>query len=337
MSYNPAFDGLRALSVLAVVLFHCKLPYFGGGFAGLDVFFVLSGYLITSMLEREHRQGGIGVGRFYARRALRLYPTLLLMLVAYMALAPTLWPQENRWLASGIAVLYLWDYAISMLRLSSVVAHTWSLGTEEKFYLLWPLLLPLVLRARRPVVWLVAAYLLVTAWRAIVALEWGWVAAYFDFDTRMSGILLGAIAALTRYRVRGHLVAIACVALVTCIALPSLPHTDQVRAVTLSITLAELSAFVLVCHAARQSRTPILSARPLAYVGRLSYGLYIWHFPATSLLAGSPLWTKTAWVLLFSFVMAVLCLHLVDLPIKRWRERRGWSPSAVRPVVQAGP
>lgn len=336
MHYNPAFDGLRALSILTVVNFHCKVPFFGGGFAGLDVFFVLSGYLITSMLDREHRQGGIGVGRFYARRALRLYPTLLLMLAAYLVLAPTLWPQENPWLAGAIAVVYLWDYAIPFLQLSSVVAHTWSLGTEEKFYLLWPLLLPLLLRTRRPVAWLVVAYLLVTAWRYGVALTWGWVPAYFDFDTRMSGILLGAIAALTRFKVRGHLVVIACIALMVCIALPSLPDTDQIRAVTLSITLAELSAFVLVCHAAEHARTPLLSARPVVYVGRLSYGLYIWHFPVALLLADMPMWTRTAWVLLFSFVMAALCLHLVDVPIKRWRERRWSSAGAMGPLAQGG-
>jgi len=336
MKYNPAFDGLRALSILTVVLFHCKVPLFGGGFAGQDVFFVLSGYLITAMLEREHRGGGIGVGRFYLRRALRLYPTLLLMLVVYVALAPTLWPKENPWVSAAVAVVYLWDYAIPFLQMSSVVAHTWSLGTEEKFYLLWPLLLPLLLRTRRPVAWLLAAYVVVTAWRYCVALNWGWVQAYFSFDTRMSGILLGAIAALTRFKVRLPFVVIACIVLVGSIALPSLPDTDQTRAVTLSITFAELAAFVLVCHAAEHATSPFLSTPVMVYIGRLSYGLYIWHFPVALLLVDTPLWTRTAWVLLFSFVMAALCLHLVDMPIKRWRERT-WSPSgAAGPTAQRG-
>lgn len=330
MRYNPAFDGLRALAIVTVVLFHCKVPLFGGGFAGLDVFFVLSGYLITSMLEREHRDGGIGIRRFYARRALRLYPTLLFMLAVYIALAPTLWPHENRWLASAVAVVYLWDYAIPLAHMSSVVAHTWSLGTEEKFYLLWPLLLPLLLRTRRPIAWLVAAYLAVTAWRCFVALQWGWVPAYFNFDTRMTGILLGALAALTGFKVRGFLVVLACLALLFNIALPSLPDTDQIRAVTLNIMLAEISAFVLVCHAAGDAHAPLLSARPVVYIGQLSYGLYVWHFPVALLLATTPLWTRTACVLIFSFVMAALCLHLVDLPIKRWRERT-WTPTRLIP------
>src|SRR3546814_17718139 len=96
MRYNPALDGLRAVCILAVVMFHCGVPFARGGFVGVDVFFVLSGYLITSLLAAEYRSGGIEVGRFYARRALRLYPTLLLMVAVYVALAPALWPEIGR-------------------------------------------------------------------------------------------------------------------------------------------------------------------------------------------------------------------------------------------------
>src|SRR4051794_11590920 len=102
MPYNPALDGLRAVSILLVVCFHCLIPGAGGGFAGLDVFFVLSGYLITTLLLAEHRHGGIDIGRFYARRALRLYPTLLLLVLVYLALAPWLWPKDDRWLVAGL-------------------------------------------------------------------------------------------------------------------------------------------------------------------------------------------------------------------------------------------
>jgi peptidoglycan/LPS O-acetylase OafA/YrhL len=326
MTYNPALDGIRALSILLVVLFHCRVPGFGGGFAGLDIFFVLSGYLITSLLLAELRDGSIEVGRFYARRALRLYPTLLLMLVVYICVAPVLWPSENRWLSAALAASYMWDYALAFLRLPFTIAHTWSLGVEEKFYLLWPLLLPVVARTRRPVAWLLAAFFAVTAWRYFVALKWNWPQAYFSFDTRMSGILLGAIAAFTRFEFSRLTLAFACVALGIATMMPSLPTQDQTRAVTLSITLAELSAFVLVCHAAQRGvGSAILASRPMAYIGRLSYGIFIWHFPVTVLLVRTqPTWLTVCATLLFSFTMAAICLHWLDMPIKRWRER-SWA------------
>ncbi|MGJ7603552.1 acyltransferase family protein [Variovorax sp. LT1R20] len=322
MQYNPALDGVRALSILAVVLFHCEVPGARGGFVGLDVFFVLSGYLITSLLATEYRNGGIEVGRFYARRALRLYPTLLLMIAAYVVLAPILWPADNRWLSAALAALYVYDYALPFWELTYTIGHTWSLGVEEKFYLLWPLLLPLVLRTRHPVRWLVSAFLAVTAWRYFVALNWTWAQAYFCFDTRMSGILLGAIAALTRFKVSRHALAMACVALAVLMTLPSLPTIDQTEAVTLRITLAELSAFVLVCHAAENRKASFLASRPMVYIGRLSYGIYLWHFPLVLLLRYTqPLWITLSATIVFSFAMAAICLHLVDTPLKRWRQK----------------
>lgn len=322
MRYNPALDGVRALSILAVLFFHCGVPGAGGGFVGLDVFFILSGYLITSLLATEYRSGGIQIGRFYARRALRLFPTLLLVVVAYVALAPVLWPSEDRWLSAGLAGLYIYDYALAFYQVPYTIGHTWSLGVEEKFYLLWPLLLPFLLRRRHPVAWLLAGFLAVTAWRYYVAMTWPWPQAYFRFDTRMSGIVLGAIAALTGLKVSRLAVVVACVALAVLVALPSLPRIYQTEAVTLRITLAELSAFVLVCHAAEHSNSSVLASRPLVYVGRLSYGVYLWHFPfAVWVRDSQPWWITLSTTVAFSFTMAALCLHLVDGPIKRWRQK----------------
>ena len=322
MPYNAALDGVRALSILAVVLFHCEVPGARGGFVGLDVFFVLSGYLITSLLTAEYRHGGIEIARFYARRALRLYPTLLLMVAAYVGLAPILWPTDSRWLSAVLAALYVYDYALAFWPVGYTIGHTWSLGVEEKFYLLWPLVLPLLLRTKHPVGWLVCFFLLVTGWRYFVALTWNWSQAYFSFDTRMSGILLGAIAAQTRLKVSTPALAVACAALLVLMALPSLPTSDQTEAVTLRITLAELSAFVLICYAAANDRATLLASRPMVYIGRLSYGIYLWHFPLALLLRGTqPLWITLSVTVAFSLTMAAICLHLVDTPLRTWRQR----------------
>jgi len=342
MPYNPALDGVRALSILAVVFFHCRAPWGSGGFLGVDLFFVLSGYLITSLLVAEERNGGIEIGAFYARRALRLYPTLLLLLLAYVVLAPLLWPTEDRWLSAALSSLYVVDYAIPFWSHSSAVAHTWSLGVEEKFYLLWPFLLPFLLRTRRPIAWLAGAFVAVTAWRYFVTLKWGWVQAYFCFDTRMSGILLGAIAALAGIEVSRWVLAIACAALAIAVAVPIIPTTATsvpVEGVTLGITLGELAAFVLVCYVAKHAKTRFLASRPLAYIGRLSYGIYLWHFPVVLLFRdvhSQPWWMTLCATVLFSFTMAALCLHLVDMPLRRWRERASREPRPLDNPMPSG-
>ncbi len=327
MNYNPALDGIRALSIFAVVLFHCSVPWSSGGFIGVDIFFVLSGYLITSLLAAEHRRGGIDALAFYARRALRLYPTLVLLLLTYVVLAPALWPTQDRWLAATIAGLYVTDYALPFWGVSSALGHTWSLGVEEKFYLLWPLLLPLILRTRRPIAWLLTAFAAATAWRYFVALQWGWAQAYFCFDTRMSGILLGAIAALGGLRISRLTVVIASAALAIVLCVPIIETSTRgvsVEGVTLGITLAEISALVLVSYAAEHGKARYLASTPMAYIGRLSYGIYLWHFPVVLLLRGVPSlpwWITLGSTVLFSFAMAVVCLHWLDVPIRRWRER----------------
>lgn len=337
MQYNPALDGIRALSILVVVLFHCEVPGVSGGFVGLDIFFVLSGYLITSLLATEHRNGGIEIGRFYARRALRLYPTLLLLIAAYLALAPVLLPTEDRWLVAAVTGFYMFDYAMAFWDMPITIAHTWSLGVEEKFYLLWPLLLPLVLRTRRPIAWLLAAFFVVTAWRYCVTYTWGWKQAYFSFDTRMTGILLGSIAALSRPKISRRGLTIAGVVLASLIAAPTVVSHRVADADIWRISAGEIAAFVLVSYAADHARSAFLASPAMVYIGRLSYGIYIWHFPMLVLLNRAhpqPMWIRLSVTLLFSFAMAALCLHLVDAPIKRWREKmRARAPASAAPCL----
>src|SRR5687768_11060779 len=136
MRYMPELDGLRALAVCAVLAFHAGAPMAQSGYLGVDLFFVLSGFLITSILVAEHeRSGTIAVGRFYVRRALRLYPSLLLMLAVFVVVAPLLWPELPAARYALWSALYLSDYTRALIGEPEVLSYTWSLSVEEHFYL----------------------------------------------------------------------------------------------------------------------------------------------------------------------------------------------------------
>jgi peptidoglycan/LPS O-acetylase OafA/YrhL len=202
LRYNPALDGMRAIAALLVIGSHCRVPGFHGGFYGVDLFLVLSGFLITSLLIDEHGSSGcIDLPRFYLRRFLRLTPPLFVMLAAYVVVGPLLWPQfDIGWHVRDtlVAAFYVSDYGRAFWHMPHIVQHTWSLGVEEHFYLLWPLVLLAVLRL--PARWRPAAlfglYVAATAWRMFWYVDApDWPETYYRLDTRMSGLILGALLA----------------------------------------------------------------------------------------------------------------------------------------------
>lgn len=318
MTYNPSLDGLRALAAFAVVAFHVGAPFAGGGFLGVDVFFVLSGYLITRLLLAEREAtGSIRLARFYWRRALRLYPTLLAMLAAFVTIGPLLWPDLPHWRYAMWSALYLSDYSRALLGEPIVLSYTWSLSVEEHYYLLWPLLLPLVLRAGSPIKLLAVAYVAATAWR-IANFYWlGWDPTYFRFDTRLSGLILGCMLALWNPDLRRYLL----LAMASLILVSVIPAFHHAQGLTTSMLVAEWSAAVIVMACMQAGgRLPVLSAGPLPYLGRLSYGIYVWHFPIAYLVRDVWPWhlSFTA-VTLFSVVMAAVTYHGLDVPMRRFR------------------
>lgn len=318
MKYNPALDGLRAIAMLAVLAFHSRAPFALSGYLGVDLFFVLSGFLITTLLAAEHREAGvIYLRRFYWRRALRLYPSLLLMLTAFVGAAPFLWPELPAWRYAGWAALYLSDYSKALLDEPYVLSYTWSLSVEEHFYLLWPLVLPAVLRARNPVRVLVIAYALATGWRIANYVWLGWEHAYFRFDTRLSGLILGCLLAFWQPKV-GRWAPLAILSLGAVMVM----DTFMLRTgLTAAVPVAELASAVLVltCVTAPEQLRAVL---PLAYLGRLSYGMYIWHFPLVYWLRENYAWPVTLLIAgTASFCLAALTFHFVDVPLRRFSAR----------------
>lgn len=329
MKRVDALDGIRALAILPVLAIHSSAPFGLGGQIGVDIFFVLSGYLITSLLASEFRaHGQIDVLAFYKRRAVRLYPTLLLMLAAFLVVAPFAWPGLPALHYAAIAATYLTDYVRAFGGIE-VVAHTWSLAVEEHFYLLWPLVVPLLLRHRNPIRVLCLAYVLATIWR-FANYEWlGFDHAYYRFDTRLSGLILGSTLALG-LRFKQQLPAVVPWSILAIGALTTW-HTTRQWTAMVSIVIAEwVSAALILAATAGARGTSLLACRPIAYLGRLSYGIYLWHLPIMALLTPRYGWLTSLVVGSASGIaLAALTYHFVDLPIRRFRERHQRStPSA---------
>lgn len=265
--HRPALDGIRGVAVVLVVMAHTKMtPLVGGGQTGLVLFFALSGYLITTNLLRERgRSGKVRLGRFYVRRARRLYPALFVMVATVTALG---------WISAGDAlwsVTYLgnWVRALGVTNLGSV-GHTWSLAVEEQFYLVMPLLVASVAVRRLRVVLIVAA-VGVMVWRPVLWLVTGdAVRVEFGFDTRADAIVLGCLLATMLTRPSRWLVTLAAVVL-------GVLSLTEVATFTVSLTLSALAAVVLVAHAAT-SHGP-LEHPVMAWLGTRSYGIYLWHAP----------------------------------------------------------
>ena len=339
LGYVPALDGLRALAVGLVIFYHAEVPVAWGGYLGVDIFFVLSGFLITTLLLEEFRDtGGISLKNFYARRALRLYPALLLMLaldaLALPLLPGTGWDFKKEVAAAG---LYLTDYAIAFgfMPILTLVTHTWSLAVEEHFYILWPLAL-LWLRRKYPGKKLAPVlgigWLFATGWKlACVFSGQVWEMVYFRFDSHMSGLLLGAFLGAwllegRKARWPSWCLALPALVLVSCIV--SMTPEAAVSDFSIYATIpAEIFTFFLIAQLMTAPKHPAvrwLSWKPLVMTGRISYGIYLFHY-----LAAYYMWPKHEWVatLVVSSVVAVavaaLSYFTVEKAARRLRRRFG--------------
>ncbi|ROQ39609.1 peptidoglycan/LPS O-acetylase OafA/YrhL [Frondihabitans sp. PhB188] len=305
-------DGLRTLAILAVVLYHLHVPGFSGGFVGVNVFFVLSGFLITSLLLDEHRKSAtINLGRFWVRRILRLYPTLLVVVVVGVSLWFLVgdYGYSDVGAASGalIALTYTGNFMRAFGHVSQgVFAPGWSLAMEEQFYLVWPPILLLMLSRgirRRTVAWIGAGAVVVSCTLAAVFYDAPSGIAtpdiYFSPVSNLAPLMMGCVLALalTHERVRtffsGRMSMISSsLGFAGILAVLFLMPDDWKQdAGTFALTLpaAGLATTLLVAGVSQGSRTTpvgaLLSWRPMAWFGRnVSYSLYLWHMIVLALL-----------------------------------------------------
>lgn len=285
-SYWPALDGLRGLAILLVFAFHLPFGPFGAGSYGVILFFVLSGFLITTILLRElDEKGSVSLRRFYARRARRLFPALLVVVVAHLLLQLTVLGEPERWWDRSWPVLaYVSNFA-SMAGAQLVhMAHTWSLAIEEHFYLLWPVTLLAMPRRWR----FTATCALATAfvmWRlAILLTGVPHDRIYFGTDTNVFAPLLGCVLAVGFHEKRipaptRNVSALATAALILAACIPWHYYDRRLLHGTVPVAiLATVAIYAALFRPASWLENPVLR-----WFGKISYGLYLWHYMLISL------------------------------------------------------
>lgn len=353
-THIPSIDGLRALAVIAVVLYHLGIDWIPGGFLGVDLFFVISGYVITRLImDSIESANGLDIKEFYAARVRRLLPGLLVLLIVTSLAMALFAPDSVRRFVSDLPFVLSgtnnWhlvalhqDYFQAIGR-PPLLQHTWSLAVEFQFYLIWPILLLLIWRRFGKRVVRRAALLIATfsgtalflfSIQADNATAGRISHIYFGTDTHSLGLFLGSALAVSwiprnltpniSQRAQDFIDGIGVVGFVglLCIFL----FTDETNATLYQIAFPLAGLFgcatlISIVHPASRF-SPILSARFLLWIGQRSYGIYLWHWVVFQVtrpgadLTGSPFALNVARVLLV-LILADISLRAIEIPIRR--------------------
>lgn len=355
-SFRPDIQGLRAIAVLLVVLYHSGVSVLGGGYVGVDVFFVISGFLITShLLGSLERDGRIRFREFYAKRARRILPASFAV-VLFTVIASFIWvnPLQLTQVLQGAAwtALYVPNYLFAVEgtdylaeTIPSVFQHYWSLGIEEQFYILWPALLTgaFLLLRRRPklVTWVILAVAVVSFAACLLVVSRSQPWAFFSLPTRAWELAVGGlVAALLRTRPAWIATGIAglsaWVGLIAVIA-AGFTFTSSTPFPGLSTLLPVLGTAALIIGGASSTRwspAPLLSLRPMQFVGAISYSLYLVHWPMQQIPQSAvgynnplPLWV-TLGLAALSVPLAWLSFRYIEEPFRTSPRARRASASA---------
>ena len=356
LAYRPDIDGLRAVAVLSVIAFHFGIFHLTGGFVGVDVFFVISGYLISSIVFSEVADSRFSVIGFYERRIRRIFPALFAMLLVFSAFAAAFFlPAElvdlsKSTLAAAFSAsnFYFWGHSgYFAVHNPDPLLHTWSLAVEEQFYILFPIFLVLVRRffaqwLRASVVFFFAASLLSSA----VVVIYSPVSAFFMPYTRAWELLLGTMLSLGMFpgmqsRWLRNLAALGGIGMIAC---SDLLYTSGTRFPGPSALLPCLgAAFIIGAGESGSSAVySLLAWRPFVFVGLISYSLYLWHWPVLLVYQMGLIDLNSEFdrhfgkllsagrfehlvILLVSFALAILSWRFVERPFRKGRLRLAGS------------
>ena len=340
--YRPDIDGIRAIAVLLVVVFHFHLaPGVNSGFMGVDVFFVISGFLITAIIQRQLDAHNFRLRTFWIHRIRRLAPaliatTLFTMLAGWFWLLPADFAklaQQTIATQLYVANIFYWRYLnyFGLHADDTYLLHTWSLAVEEQFYLLFPLTLLAISKWARGRVSIVLTVLALISF----GLNLGFVrvkpeATFYLMPTRAWELLAGSLLALHVVRLRGDRPIAATAAGFSgfvCMSVAIATYREDIAFPGVFALLPVLAGVLLILSGNLGSNvaTRLLSLRPLTYVGKISYPLYLVHWPvnvfATAALGGGYAWGWRLSMLLLSVALAVLIYHGIEGPARRWLEQ----------------
>jgi peptidoglycan/LPS O-acetylase OafA/YrhL len=335
-SYRPDIDGLRAVAVLAVVIFHAFPVWLPGGFVGVDIFFVISGYLITGIIVSAVQADQFSVRRFYARRVLRIFPALIVVLVSCLAfgwfvLLKDEYQELGKHTVAGVAFVQnfmLWSESsyFAVPAELKVLLHLWSLGIEEQFYIFWPLVLFLAFRLKIKLGIVVVVLGCLSLFLNIYEAQRDVTTDFYSPLTRMWELLVGALLAVNvkdssvrtlSENTANTLSVLGCIAIVLSLTLIN-------RDLTFPGYLATLPVFGSACLLASGPRSWLgkvaFSNKLMVWVGLLSYPLYLWHWPlltfAKILENGTPVFTTRLMLMGLAVVLAWLTYRLVERPLR---------------------
>jgi peptidoglycan/LPS O-acetylase OafA/YrhL len=351
IGFRPDIQGLRAVAVLLVLASHAGLSLFAGGYVGVDVFFVLSGFLITSLLVKEmHETGRISIAGFFARRARRILPAASLVLIATL-IASWVWFPVTRiqevMQDAFMTVIYIVNYrfvveSVEYLNadaMPSPFQQYWSLAVEEQFYMVWPLLLLAVLalagrnalKATRTAVWVVAGVIALSLVASVAVTQAAQPVAYFATHTRVWELAAGAIIALTLptwKRVPGAVAAILALIGLAAIVAAGVLYDDATPFPGYTAMLPVVGTMLVIVAGTGVVGGPnvvgrLLSTAPFQFVGKISYSLYLWHWPILiigplALGVESSLMLNLV-LLMAAFAISQLSYAYVETPVRNGR------------------
>lgn len=355
----PALDGMRAVSILLVMGVHAQLPHVQGGVVGVDVFFVLSGFLITSLLIGEwEKRGKVSLSNFYARRALRLFPALgvaIVLALFIIAIGRSFGQGTSTLTGLPLVVFYLGDFARAFGPLTELglLGVTWSLAIEEQFYLIWPfvflLVMPRVKRKERVAIVLAGLSVLDMIYR-LAMVQAGELLSRVTFggDTRGDGLLLGCALAFwlssregrPLSRGVGYLLYPAIIGGLALSALVVIKGAgDHPGTFKYGIPIAVFTTAVIVTAIVSRPVRPLsylLALKPLTWLGQRSYGVYLFHYPIfVAVHANGGPHSRQLLGFALSLLAAALSYRIVERPALRLKER--FQRTEAFPALGGGP
>lgn len=335
IKYRPDIDGLRAIAVLSVIFFHTGISGFSGGFVGVDVFFVISGYLITSIILKDIKSGEFSIARFYERRIRRIFPPLFTVITFTVVVSAFLF-DSNSFESFGRSITATTFFCSNVLfwkesgyfdasSITKPLLHTWSLAVEEQFYIFFPLLLIGITRfsKNRYLQWIVGISL-VSLMMSIIGVYTHQVITFYLLPTRAWELLFGSFLSLEvipklESNVQRNLVSFIGLSLIIF----SICFYTESTLFPGVAALAPVLGASFIIHSGKGGASivkKLLSYKPIVYIGLISYSLYLWHWPlivfSKYLIMRELTFFETLGIIITTFIISVISLKFIEKPFR---------------------